>query len=165
MRIDRPNARPFSNFWATLVRRSILLITGDNEAAQTVVVARGPDDRLDTPPAGMKGKRIVDVTGLKPTGVSEVKCIQQLDKLLKEAAAAEDVILLVPPIEAANDPHQGSLWADALKKAVAARELRCVCRVNAAAYQRWIRKDCEWKEHAQVMWIHEARTNGIPDEL
>lgn len=146
-------------------RRSVLLVTEHPQAVESVLVAAARFMGSAKPPAGLTGRRILDVTAWKPSGRDAAERLKQWQQLLAEAASVPDVILFVPAIKASSNPNEAIPWAELLKTAIVSGGVPCVCQVNATAYQRWIRKDREWKQAAHVMWIHDLDDEGIPCEL
>ena len=143
---------------------SVLMVTGNDPAARSVVAAAARSIASEEPAAALKGKRLIDVTAVI-TGQSKAESVKHLEKLLNEAAVSKDVIVWGPPIEtSAGDKEPGPL-AELLKKSVSAGSLQCICRVSPTAYERWIQKDRDWGRHAHVMWIAESIPREIPREL
>lgn len=163
---DRPvECKALLQLLADPRRRSVLLVTDHDEAALSVVTAAARAMSSDATAAGLASRRIVEVAGWKPRTSGAGKCLPDWEQLFAEVTKVQDVILLVPAIEAANNPKQANPWAELLKKMLLAGPVQCICRVNATAYQRWIRKDRGWKQAAHVMWVHETSDDGIPTEL
>ncbi|NUQ66364.1 MAG: hypothetical protein HUU20_28205 [Pirellulales bacterium] len=146
-------------------RSSVVLVTNSDHNARSVVATAAQAIASSEAPARMKGRRIVDASAAKPSGSKLAEVLERLGKLLGEAASAEEVVLLVPAIEAPANPNERSPWADLLKKSIDGGSVQCICRANVTAYERWIKKDHVWKKHAQVMWIEDRAAGEIPWEL
>lgn len=162
---ERPaEAKALIRLLADSQRRSVFMVTDSGEAARSVVATAAATIAGSDQESTM-GRRIVDVTGLKPVGRSKADRIQHLEKLLGEASAADEVILFVPPIEAAANPNATNPWADLLKKTLIGSSVQCICQATPMAYKRWLKKDYDWKRQTQVMWIEESGTRSVPLEL
>ena len=145
-------------------RLCVLLVTDGDETARSAVAAAAQAMASPDAPAGLKGRRIVDVTGGLPA--MDLPALSfWWNNMFCEAAGANDVVLFVPPILGPFSPWQGDFWPELLKKSVCGGSLQFICRVSPTAYQRWIKRDVDWKRHAQVMWIEEQGSGEIPLEL
>lgn len=147
-------------------RKSVLLITDDEAAAMRAVIRAAQSIAMkDNCPAVMKGKRIVDVSGLKRSGKRDKKTEDHFEKLYAEATASEDTILFVPAIESAA--HEGTFegWSDLLRQIISRGSVQCICRVGSVAYRDYVKRDTVWKRLANAIWIHDEFKDQVPWEL
>jgi ATP-dependent Clp protease ATP-binding subunit ClpC len=142
--------------------RSVLLLTDSDKDARSVVVATVNMAAGPNRPKDMKGKRIVDVTSVKPSKRNADEAWIRLENLLEEAATVKDIILHVPAIQ---DDEKDRMWVDLLKAALTRGDVQCICRFDPNAFDHLIKKDPEWKRLAHVMRIQETTIGEIPWEL
>ena len=157
-----PECNMLLRLLADASRRSVVLVTDREGAARSVVLAAAHILAGPERPAALRGKQIVDVTGLDPVSRGSAETLQQLDRLLAEAARAPQVVLLVPPIRASPESKDGDPWIKLLGKTMCGSSIQCICEAQPATYERWIRKDKDWKQRIQVMWVGEGVKEEIP---
>jgi len=145
--------------------RLVLLVSEGEEAAKAVVGAASRSLGGEGAGQGLKGKRIVDVTSLRPPQGGDAEATSALEKIFAEAAADKDVILFIPGIGSWDDTESGRRWAEWLQGAVARQAVRCLCRVAPAVFEEHIRKDPAWRALVQAMWVGEDAASELPDEL
>jgi ATP-dependent Clp protease ATP-binding subunit ClpA len=140
---------------------SIFLITKNESLAFSVIRAALPCDVS----AFAQGRRIVDVTSLKPAAKVGAEVYPKLKHLLAEASSSPELVLFLPSIEMVQGGHKENQWVNTLKGGMAKNAARCICRVDPDAYEHWIKPDLAWRRIAQVIWLSEAKDTEIPSEL
>jgi len=148
--------------------RSVVLVSDESKTVQSIVdgVAQTVADQNTPPVPALKGKRIVDVTGIKLAGKEALQNLIMLEKLLNEAATAKDVVLFIPALEAAATGKPGeNNWSALLKRVLGKGTLQCIVAVGAATFESCVRKDPVWKRVGIPVWIHEQTDGDIPDQL
>jgi len=145
-------------------RCGIFMVTEDDEAARSVVLAAAGVLSGKDCPNVLKGQRIVDVTGIKPQGPNAQEAVERLEKALAEAKAVKNVILFVPPLLPPKTGAKGAWWIDMLRAALADGTVKHICRASELGYRR-VEKDPTWRRRAQVMWIHKEQRGELPGEL
>jgi ATP-dependent Clp protease ATP-binding subunit ClpC len=145
-------------------RCGIFMVTEDDEAVRSVVLAAaGVVSGKDCPKA-LKGQRIVDLTGIKPQGADVQEAVERLEKALVEAKTAKNIILFVSPLLPPRTGAKGDWWIDMLRSALVDGTVKHICRASEAGYRR-VEKDPTWRRRAQVMWIHKEQRRELPGEL
>ncbi len=146
-------------------RCGALLVSDNDGDTRLVVMAAARTIAGPDVPTGLKGNRILDVTGLKPSGTGDAEALDRLGSILAEAARAPQVILWVPALEAPGGDQAGRQWAGLLRATLTEGQVRCICRVSPEAYAQAVKKSAVWKRLAQVIWLHERSDSEIPREL
>lgn len=138
----------------------VLLITDDDRVVRIILknLARIDENHAET----WKNTRIVDLTALRPDDRDGSNLV---GPLLAEAAGTDHVVLLLPPIDVSSGPGDAVSWADRLKASLRDRSVRCVLRVSPHAYDDWMRKDLQWQELTEAVWVHRQGNKDIPLEL
>jgi ATP-dependent Clp protease ATP-binding subunit ClpC len=144
--------------------RGVWLVTDGQEVAESVVAGLAYL-AIGSSGGDLKGKRIIDLTGIALKGGQAKEGIQLLEQFLAEVAAMAEAILFVPPVESQGSGRSAATWTELLKTAVPKGKFRFLCRVSPATYQERLAKDPQWKRLAKAMWIRGERTDVLPDEL
>lgn len=145
--------------------KSVLLIGDSDDAAKAVVMAAAKAVASRQAPPALRGRRIVDASTLDPYGPDGNEAVKRLGQLLAEAATAEKVILLVPPLEVPGDREPGREWVEQLRLVLANRAVQCICRVAPDAFGSHVKRDPEVKRAVHVMWVQEESDAEVPWEL
>jgi ATP-dependent Clp protease ATP-binding subunit ClpC len=146
-------------------RRSVLLISDNDQVVESIVFAAARAIGNENWVEDLKGRRIIDVTGIRPSGQWDRQTRERFGKILTEAAAVEDIILFVPPIEVTAGTDTPDEWFDFLQKTLSKGSIQCICRTTSEAYRNWIQKNTIWKRLASAIWIHDEIEDEVPWEL
>ena len=155
-------------------RKSILLITNHDDLAEGVAIAVACTMAGKEPPAGLKGRRLIDIaassrlnalTGMKPSLEEEAAEVERLRQLLEEAASHPEIILLVPKVEVESKSAGRGLWASLLREKLAKGTVQCICRVPPTTFTEHLRKDAVWKRQTEAVWLEKVAVGSIPREL
>jgi ATP-dependent Clp protease ATP-binding subunit ClpC len=144
--------------------RGVWLVTDSHEVAASVVASLA-HMAIGSSGGDLKGKRVIDLTGIALKGRQAKEAVQLLDQLLAEAAPIAEAILFVPTAESQGSSVLAAPWAELLKAAVSKGKLRFICRVSPATYQERLAKDPQWKRLTKAMWIQGERADELPNEL
>ncbi|MSR64894.1 MAG: ATP-dependent Clp protease ATP-binding subunit [Verrucomicrobiae bacterium] len=141
-------------------RKNNAILVGEAGVGKTAVV-EGLAQRIvqPNPPAGLAGKRIIEVTmaalvaGAKYRGDFE----QRMQGIVNEASADKDLILFIDEIHTLMGAGgEGSAdAANILKPALARGDLRCIGATTIAEYRKHIEKDPALERRFQVVWVEE----------
>ena len=144
--------------------RGVWLVTDSQEVAASVVAGLA-HMAVGSSGGELKGKRLIDLTGIALKGRQAKEAVQLLDQLLAEAAPIAEAILFVPTVESQGSGRSAAPWAELLKAAVSKGKFRFLCRVSPATYQEQLAKDPQWKRLAKAIWVQSERADELPDEL
>jgi len=154
-------------------RKSVLLITEQEDLAERVAIAIACAMAGKEPPAGLKGRRLIDITasnpvkalkGRKVSSEEDAAELERLRQLLAEAVSHPETILLVPAVEITSKSAGRSQWASLLREKLAKGTLQCICRVTPATFKH-LRKEAVWKRQTEAVWLEKAALGTIPREL
>jgi ATP-dependent Clp protease ATP-binding subunit ClpA len=145
------------------VSDSYALIGGIAAAIALTITAKDP-------PAGLKGRRLIDIAGPPRKGrqISPPKAMEELERLralLAEGVSHPEVILLVPRVEVEEKSAQGGQWTRLLRETLAKGAVQLICRVTPAFFEKHLRKNPVWKRHAEAVWLRPATFGSVPREL
>ena len=155
-------------------RRSVLLITDDNDLAGELAAALASVLAAKDAPEGLKGRRLMDVSqngrfdALKEVRASPKEQAAELERmrqLFTEAAAHPEVILLVPAVEAEPKEARGGQWTSLFQETLSKGKLQFICRVTPSVFTEHLRKDPVWKRQTQAVWLEKAVRGSVPREL
>ena len=155
-------------------RKSILLITDQDDLAEGVAMAIACSIAGKTPPPGLKGRRLIDITAssrlnalkrMMPSLEETSAELERLRQLLAEAASHQEIILLVPPVEIESKSTDGRQWASLLRETLAKGDVQFICRVAPKVFTERLRKDGVWKRQTEAVWLEKAAVGSIPREL
>lgn len=146
-------------------RRGVLLLSDNDGSTRSVIETVAQALSGGKQPAGLKGKRLIDVTAVVSQGGRADESAERLRGIVVEAAATKDVILVWPAIE--TQPGSADLGdvGELLKGGLMKGGLQCICRIEPAVYRRWVEKDTGWRKLVDVISISETPAGGIPNEL
>ncbi|MFW6119009.1 MAG: Clp protease N-terminal domain-containing protein [Planctomycetota bacterium] len=145
--------------------RSVLLIGDSDDAAKAVVMTLLNAVARRETPAVLRRRRFVDVSELDPYGPDGTEAVKGLEQLLAEAACADELVLLIPPLEAAREGEPGRQWIDQLSEVLAKRCPQCICRVAPDAFESHVKPDPKIQRAVRLMWIQAESASEIPWEL
>lgn len=151
-------------------RKSVLLVTDNDAPLAGVAAAIALAIAAQDAPAGLKGRRLIDIAGPSPKGRRNSAQkgkgeLERLRALLAEGAAHPEVILLVPRVEVEEKSPQGGPWTGLLRETLAKEGVQMICRVTAAVFEKHLRKDPVWKRRAEAVWLRPAAFGSVPREL
>jgi ATP-dependent Clp protease ATP-binding subunit ClpA len=143
----------------------VLLVSDNDTVVQSVVFAavhtlmKNPND------VWSKKVRIFDLTSSELCSLSNNQTVEIFTKLFNEAGSLENVILFVPAIIHSSSSKPTDNWPDFLQKVLSKYSFKCICRLDPAAYQKFVKNDLSWKRIANFIWIHDRIQNEVPEEL
>jgi ATP-dependent Clp protease ATP-binding subunit ClpA len=144
-------------------RRSVLVVGGSG-SVQSVLVAAARALAGGDCPAELKEKRLLDVREACAPKAKLAELLELHDRLLAEAAAAPEVIL-VCSIEARQLSELQAGTLATLKSKLVAKAIQCIITVDPGVCDRLMATDRTWKRLAHVMWVHAAKQKDVPREL
>jgi ATP-dependent Clp protease ATP-binding subunit ClpA len=158
---------------ARATHKSTLLVTERDELAKDVASAVALIMAGDDSPAGLRERKIIDISGALYGDVNEGdgmrpatgrpgarECLRQL---LAEAATRPEVILWVPSVE--SDSSFGIEWNSLLREALAKRTVQFIYPVTPESFTNNLNKDAVWKRHAEAVWLDCAAEDTVPRKL
>lgn len=155
-------------------RRSVLLLSDSNEQMVDLAAALASGIASQDAPEGLRGRRLMDVAansrfaapkGMRPSPEQEDAELERMRRLLAEAAAHPEVILLVPAVEAEPKEAHGGRWTSLLQETLAQGKVQFICRVAPSVFTERLRKDAVWKRQTQAVWLEQAVQRSVPREL
>lgn len=144
-------------------RKSILLLTDQDQTAMDVVVAAAQAIATKKAPQPLQKRRLIDVSTLADWLSTEKR--QAITKLFAETSSAPEVILYLPPIPFQDHP---AAWSDCdafLKSYWKDGSVQCISRMGPESYERLIKKDKSWKQMVEVLYIRDTTQETLPQEL
>lgn len=155
-------ARVLLRVWEQSQRNCAFLVSDQPEAVRKTVFTAVRCLLAGDTPAGLKGKRIID---LSETGGGTTRAkgtAELLERLVNEAAAVPGVVLFLPAVGARGAKMPG--WTDTLKRTAAQGKVQFVARL-APDLRVVVEKDPAWKRIAQVISLAREKMTEIPTEL
>lgn len=155
-------------------RKSILLVTERNDLAAGVAIAIACSIAGKTPPPGLKGRRLIDITesshlnppnAMKPSRDEATAELERLREFLAEATSHPEIILLVPPVEVESKSQASGQWTSLLRETLLRGNVQFICRVAPKMFTEHLRKDATWKRQTEAIWLEKAALGSIPREL
>lgn len=155
-------------------RKSILLITDQDDLAEKVAIAIACSIAGKKPAPGLKGRRLIDIAassrlnapkGMAPSLAEAAAELERLRRLLAEAASHQEIILLVPPVEVESKSLARDQWASLLRETLLEGNVQFICRVAPKMFTEHLRKDAVWKRQTEAVWLEKAAVGSIPREL
>lgn len=145
--------------------RNVLLV-GEENAIMAAVFALARTLALGQAAPALGTRRFIDLRNLAQDAGQSQPWPGRLAALLDEAAdAADEAILLLPPLQASWESERQQAYLNLLKTAWRTGNMRCLLPVEPLAYRQWIAPDPGWRRLAQVMWIAASMSGDIPEEL
>ncbi len=148
----------------TRTRGVFLVGAGAAVTAAIFALARAMASERIAPAPG--ARRLIDLRDFAPDTEQSQSWSGSLAALLDEAAAVDNVVLVLPALlQTVWDPEGEQTYLNLLKAAWRVGKTRCLVPVEPLAYRQWIAPDPDWRRLAQVMWIAAAVADDIPEEL
>jgi len=155
-------------------RKSILLVSDSDDHVADLAAALAGAIAAKDAPDGLNGRRLMDISenirhnlpkAKRNSSAEESAELDRMRLLLAEAASHQEVILLLPAVEA--DPKQagGGQWTSLLRDTLANGRVQFICRVAPTVLAENLRKDAVWKRKAQVIWLESIAQASMPREL
>lgn len=145
--------------------QSVFLVTALDTLAMSVITDVAQAIGKKDCPASLKGKRLVDISAVRPEGRADPQALELLDQLLSEAAGAKEVMLVLPAWEDAASAGGADRWLETFGPVCRQRRVTCICRLAPAICEARMREDRGFKQIAQFLWIEQAVSREIPHEL
>jgi ATP-dependent Clp protease ATP-binding subunit ClpA len=155
-------------------RKSIILVSdSDDHMGDFAATLACAIDGKDSPDA-LKCRRLIDVSGNCPFNSPERLCLspaeqaaelERLRQLLTEAAEHQEVILVVPAVQAEPTQPHGGQWTNLLREKLAKGMAQFICRVSSAVFTEHLCRDAVWKRQTQAVWLEMADQRSVPREL
>lgn len=146
-------------------RKSVLLVSDNDAYVRRVVYEAARAIGSQKPPPALRGRRIIDVTRMKPGGKNDAETLERLQGCLAEAGVAREIILFGPEIGFVKDNRDLNEWGKLLRAALLQGGIQCVCRVPRMVYQTLVHGDSEWRNHVEIVFIHGETSTEVPNEL
>ncbi len=161
----QPEGRALLRILAQPTRRHVFLLGENEEAARAAVASVAQAIARKAAPAGLLNCRVIDLAARAGAIEAGSQAEQQLMKALAEAAGVEDIILYLPALK----PEPGSAAMAGTDSPLAARMkttgAQWICRIDPQSYASLVQRDKTWKELAELMHVHGALVNRLPNEL
>lgn len=145
-------------------RKWVLLETVSNTLVGEVLTSVAQLLEAKDVPAGLKGKKLVDVSEIEVTGKKGESNMDRLQTMMKEAAETKNVILVLPGLEPQSQTGKPSDWASRLQAAGGNVACQFVARL-APELRSELEKDRVWRKTAQIVTLQEKKPGSIPSEL
>ena len=145
-------------------RNCVLLETDSNTLLREVLTSVAQLLEAKGIPASLKGKRFIDVSEIEVTGKNGESNMDRLQTMIREAAAAKNVMLVLPALEPQDRTGKPSEWVGRLKVIGGPATVQFVSRL-APGLRRELEKDSAWKKMAQIITLQEKKSGSIPSEL
>ncbi len=155
-------------------RKSILLVSDSDDLVVDLAAALASALAAKDVPEGLKGRRLMDVsadsrpatpTRVPPSSDEDAAELEQMRRLLAEAAAHLEVILVVPAIDAHPKEAHGGQWTSFLQETLVQGRVQFICRVTPSVFTEHLRKDPVWRRQTQAIWLEKAAQGSVPREL
>ncbi len=145
--------------------QNIFLISDSVATGFSVIVASVARIAEKDVSAGLKGKRIIDLTEEKSTDKPLVEDRELLGKLISEASTSNKIILVLPEMKTIQETKKLVDWYSFIKTELKKKPTSSICIIGPSVYKKHIEKDDEWKALSRSIWIREKNTSEIPTEL
>jgi ATP-dependent Clp protease ATP-binding subunit ClpA len=155
-------------------RKSILLVSHSDDRVADLAAALAGAIAAKGAPDGLKGRRLMDISensrhhspkGKRQSSEEKKAELERLRPLLAEAASHQEVILLVPAMEADSKEERGDRWAGLLRETLAQGKVQFICRVAPSVFTENLQKDAVWKRKSQAIWLESIAQASTPREL
>lgn len=155
-------------------RRSVLLLSDQEELAGAVVNALAAAMAGGKGPDGLAGRRLIDIAGGSDAGAAgETACagggerdeLERVRSLLAEAAAHPEVVLVLPAVTAEPEAVQGGAWTRLVRQTLSKGAVQFIARVTPSLHTDGLRKDPVWRRRPRAIWLEETPSDGVPSEL
>ena len=134
--------------------KSVLLVSDNSDDVRALVLGVAQAISAKNAPRALKGTRIVDVTAVHPSGEKAEDGLKQMERIFREAAHIENLILFVPAVTDERRERDLTQWARQLGLVLSQGSLRCVCQVTKAFYEKHIKNDTTWERSVNVMRVN-----------
>jgi len=153
----KAEATALTQILASADKRAVLLVTESDPAARAVLCALA---HVLVSGKSARAWRLVDLTE------ASTDDHDTLNKLLAEAANAQQVILVLPPIAGGRPDHEPApQWPEQVRRIMAARGPQCICRIAPGMLDQLIAADRSWKRVAHLVSVRPAVPPDLPKEL
>ena len=160
----RAEAKVVAHVLAQPHRNCVLLETGSDTLVREVLAGVVQMFEAKDVSAGLKGKKLMDVSEIEVTGKKGERNMDCLQTMMKEAAAAKNVMLFLPALEPQDQTGNPSEWTSYLLASSGAVACQFVARM-APGIRRELGKDPIWRKMAQIITLQENKPGVIPSEL
>ncbi|HNQ87734.1 MAG TPA: hypothetical protein PKM73_03765 [Verrucomicrobiota bacterium] len=155
-------ARVLLRVWEQSQRHSAFLASDQPEAVRKTVFTAVRCLSAGDTPAGLRGKRIIDLSEVGGGTTRAKATVELLERLLDQAAAVPGVVLFLPAV--GSKGAKMPAWTEMLKRTAAQGKVQFVARL-APELRTAVEKDPAWKRIAQVISLAREKATEIPSEL
>jgi ATP-dependent Clp protease ATP-binding subunit ClpA len=145
-------------------RNCVLLETGIDTLLHEVLAGVAQLLEAKEAPAGLKGRKLIDLSGFEVAGRKGEGNMDRLQAMLNEAATAGNIILVLPPFEPRGRGSKPSEWFGQLKTMGNFATVQFVARL-LPGIRGGLEKDPVWRKAAQIITLQENKPGNIPLEL
>lgn len=141
---------------------SVFLVTDDVKMAKAVILAVTRMVYSKNAPNALKGKRLLDLSEIKPDADSSRSDNDLFENLLIEASSTPGFILYLPAVLPSSENQVP--WADTLQNLAAADKIQFAAPMPHSVSAK-IKRDPVWKRIAHFVTVSTRKTDAIPLEL
>lgn len=144
-------------------RNCVLLETGSDTLVAEVLTCVAQLMGAKEIPPSLKGKKLIDVSEIAVAGQNGESNMNRLQSIMKEAADAKNIMLVLPAL--APQEHLDNLpeWAR-LQSTDSAAACQFIARL-APGIRRELEKEPVWRKIAHIITLQEKKPDSIPSEL
>ncbi len=150
-------------------RKSVLLVSANAQSVQGVVASLAcvlAGTHSISMAAVPRGRRLIDLSSLRPLGRSSGDAVAEFERLLAESAASQELILVTPPLErTAASKDASCAWTDRLISILMSGTPQCLCHTTPASLEGIMHDTPSLRRLVHIMYVEADPVTAFPNEL